>query len=365
MLKKRMLLLSLLFTVGTMAACSPVSKADAPIATQQIEKTVHTPQKALAENKTTKVNTVKKETYSPTAKQVKEDYKAPVDTSRQIVKQWNIGEYDPDSVIATFYADGELKITGKGQADAYGDALGPNAFWDIPWLRDESVRDAITKVSMEETVIPNFMNSWFSDCKNLTDISDLHLYQGTGLHGDGIYYMSHIFYGCEKLTDISNLVIPDTVENLEWAFCGSGIKTIPSTFNLNGVAYAEGLFACSALESAENFVVPSSVKNADVMFWNCPNLKNINGLTIESGVDSAFRFLGSSRAAEGTMTIKSNLKEYDWFFENASCNGNGLVVNYTSDSQSIIDKVIKTANQYNDKGEVIIAGKVNKGTMVQ
>lgn len=65
------------------------------------------------------------------------------------------------------------------------------------------------------------------------------------------------------------------------------------------------------------------------------------------------------------MTIKSNLKEYDWFFENASGNGKGLVVNYTSSSQNIIDKVIKTANQYNDKGEVIIAGKVNKGTMVQ
>lgn len=364
MLKKRMLLVSLLFAVGTMTACSST-------ATQRIEKNVHTPQKALAEN-ITKVNTVKKETYSSTeetetqrTQPAKEDYKAPVDTSRQIINQWNIGEYDPDAVIATFYADGELKITGKGPANAYGDNLGSHAFLNIPWLRDESIRNAITKVSMDETVIPNFMSSWFFHCKNLTDISDLHLYQGTGLHGDGIYNMNHIFNGCEKLTDISSFVVPDTVDSLEWAFCRTGIKTIPSTFKLNGVAYAEGLFACSALESAENFVVPGNVKNADVMFWDCPNLKNVNGLTIESGVDSAFRFLGSSRAAEGTITIKSNLKEYDWFFENASGNGTGLVVNYTSDSQSIIDKVIKTANQYNDEGEMIIAGKVNKGTMVQ
>ena len=68
-----MLLVSLLFAVGTMTACSSA-------ATQRIEKNVHTPQKALTEN-ITKVNTVKKETYSSTeeteaqkTQPAKEDY---------------------------------------------------------------------------------------------------------------------------------------------------------------------------------------------------------------------------------------------------------------------------------------------------
>lgn len=289
----------------------------------------------------------------------KEIYTAPVDTSKPIVETWKIGASDPDDVIATFYEDGELRITGKGDANPSGNKPGRYAGWDIPWQVDKSIRNSIKKVSMESTVIPRSMATWFLNCTNLTDISDLHC-------SPGIYNMDSTFQNCKNLTDISDLTIPDTVEIMDSTFCDTGIKNIPSSFKIpSSVSSAEMLFAWSDLETAENFIVPSTLKNADLMFWNCSNLKNVNGLTIESGVDSAFRFLGSSRAAEGTITVKSNLKEYDLFFESASGNGNGLVVNYTAESKGIIDKLLKTANQYNSNGEITLAGKVNKGTMIQ
>ena len=79
----------------------------------------------------------------------------------EVVKTYNIGPNDSDSVRAILYNDGTLKITGTGEMRGWAEGD------DVPWYGD---KESITEVIIDNGVT-NIADEAFAGYSNLTKIT--------------------------------------------------------------------------------------------------------------------------------------------------------------------------------------------------
>ena len=138
---------------------------------------------------------------------------------------------------------------------------------------------------------------------------------------DGIEVMDGTFAKCTNLVKVNNL--PRDLKNMRTAFTYCTLlEELPQL--PEGVMWMNGTFArCNSLKKIPN--IPSTVKTMQKTFGNCSNLS-------------------------GTITINSNLVQYEECFVDAATNeGCQIIVNAPA---SIIDGIVETKN----------TGNVVKGT---
>lgn len=264
----------------------------------------------------------------------------------------------------------------------------------------------------ELTTIGNtaYNGGLFSKCKNITTIPE-----GLFNNCTKIKYMDRLFQGCENLTNLpDDFTIPEGVGDARWLFGGcSNLERLPDNFAIpEGVSTAEGIFhECSNLERLpdnftlpstitnvghmfydcgvtslpENFTIPNGVLNMIRTFWGCENLQRLpENFTIPNSVtdmrdtfygcdnletlpvnfaipesvtnasSSIYGTFGGCVKLKGTITIRADLQEYQYFFNGtATQSGETLTVNYTSNCTNI-DNIIATGNtNYIKKGSLV------------
>lgn len=240
---------------------------------------------------------------------------------------WHLG----DDVTAVLNTDGELIISGDGKASLVFQN-GATRFEGVPWIIDKQVQMAIKKVTIKDTVKIDDMDSWFTGCENLTDISEMNI-------PDGVSSMKSTFFGCSKLTDISNLNIPDSVIYMDAMLALTGITSIPDNFLPANVEQISYLFYGTPIKDISNLKFPESLTVIDCAFLNCSKLENIDGLTIPSNVVFAEKLFRNCPLASGTITFKSSPAVHNYMFDNCGEKGSGITVNYTKkcDINSLLD----------------------------
>ena len=196
----------------------------------------------------------------------------------------------------------------------------------------------------------------------------------------------------EDCTNLKECIIPNSVEKLDWTFCGTKIEKVPSlperlktisgafanckslisvditipkyvtslnmTFarctnlqeiNLSGGEQVEIMTktftSCTSLEKMPR--IPSSVKDMYQTFFKCTNLSNIDNIEIPASVNNLRETFSECTKLSGTLIINSNVSEisqYDGIFNLAAKTDAILKI---KGECSAIDDIIANANNKN------------------
>ncbi|WP_180953030.1 leucine-rich repeat protein [Eggerthella timonensis] len=172
------------------------------------------------------------------------------------------------SAFWTLADDGALYIRGAGTIDF----MIPDSGWNAPEYAWASYRSSVLKVSMCPSVKATKMHSWFYQCKNLSDVSEVFL-------PEGVKSLHQTFSECKSITSLPDgFCIPDSATNaasmLRWC---TSLRSLPSSFllpdtgKLGNVSHI--LERCTSLASLpEGFYVPGSVRYMEMMLYGCSSL---------------------------------------------------------------------------------------------
>ena len=181
------------------------------------------------------------------------------------------------------------------------------------------------------------MNSMFYACSFLTKL-DL-----SSFNTSKVTTMNSMFYGCKSLTslDLSNFNTSN-VTNVGQMFykCLSLTSLDLSSFNTSNITGMYGMFdSCSSLEKLD--------------------ISNFNTSKVESYYKySAGMFKGCTKLQTEITIMNSNVTEenYKGMFNDAATDSNAkIIVNYTSETESLVDRMIatKSSNSNVVKGKQI------------
>ena len=208
--------------------------------------------------------------------------------------------------------------------------------------------------------------------------------------------MSGMFYNCTGLTslDTSNFDTRNVKDmQVMFAYCTSLTLLDVSNFNTGNVTNMYSMFNnCSSLASLDvSDFDTSKVTNMGNMFHNCTSLTtldvsgfntsnvtnmsymfNVSGNVLTthkyslienldfsnwdtSKVENMTYFLESMENLTATITIKGNVKSYEAMLASAATRKGKITLNYTAETESIVDEMIKTKSK---------EGNVVKGNLV-
>ena len=191
---------------------------------------------------------------------------------KKAVKRWNIGCGSKSTVYgsakakknvkATLYDNGELIISGKGNAQyarghVDGDDDGDGYYDGMPWYYYDEL---IYKVTIKKGVAPKSIRGWFYDLSRLKKAPQI---------PSSVKNMDSTFDGCSSLKQAPK--IPVGVKDMNDTFykCKS-LKQAPEI--PAGVKYMNGtFFDCESLTKGPSSI-PSSVENMDVTFRYCKSM---------------------------------------------------------------------------------------------
>ncbi len=143
--------------------------------------------------------------------------------------------------------------------------------------------------------------------------------------------------------------------------CSSLINLDLGNFNLKNVTTFQMMFYnCSKLQNIDiDFSNTNKVINTHGMFENCYELVNVDlsGLNTSNISDMHFMFR-SCKKIKTTITIRiSNTTNYSGVFleDAASAEGGEIILNYTTETEDIVDKMIETKSEKSNvkKGKLV------------
>ena len=253
---------------------------------------------------------------------------------KKAIKRWNIGcgskstEYGSakakKNVKATLYNNGELIISGKGNAQyprghVDGDNGGDGYYDGMPWMpriHGESIYKYIDKVTIKKGVAPKSIYGWFYDLRRLkkapqipSGVKDMgETFRGcTSLKQApkipaGVKYVQGTFECCKSLKQAPKL--PSGVSDMRYTF--NGCKSLKQAPKLpSGIKYMQGTFeGCTSLRQAPK--LPAGVKYMQGTFEGCRSLKNVP--QIPSGVKEMQGTFKDCKSLKQAPEIPSGVK---------------------------------------------------------
>ena len=207
---------------------------------------------------------------------------------KKAIKKWNIGCGSKSTIYgsakakknvkATLYNNGELIISGKGNAQyarGYVSIDQDEDYYDgMPWKNDYRW---IYKVTIKKGVVPKSIYGWFYDLDKLNQAPKI---------PSGVKNMGETFRGCGSLKKAPQ--IP------------SGVKDMGSTFE-----------ACESLKQAPK--IPASVKDMNGTFYDCESLKQAP--EIPSGVKDMTSTFRECKSLEQAPKIPLGVEDmYSTFY---------------------------------------------------
>lgn len=236
---------------------------------------------------------------------------------------------------------GRLSITGSGVPVLKAD---PSSVWSlmsIPWY---SFKDKIKSVTIDKTVRPMSMATWFWKCRNLEKGPEI---------PNSVTDTSQMFYQCSNLKEAPDL--PDSVKTARNMFyeCRN-IKEAPKISY--GLVNADGMFwRCSSMEKVSE--LPDSIQNVKSMFSGCSSLERVSNIpekvtsteqmfagcgslkaapAISSGVTDTYCMFNGCGSLEAAPSIPEGVKNAGYMFNECS---NLKMVNYIPDSVTDADNM--------------------------
>ena len=271
---------------------------------------------------------------------------------KKAIKRWNIGcgskstEYDSakakKNVKATLYNNGELIISGKGNAQYAGGYVHPDdeddSYYDgMPWYYSH-YSALVDKVTIKKGVAPKSIRGWFYDLSRLkkapqipSSVRDMgYTFCCTSLKQapkipSGVKSMFRTFKGCKSLKQAPQ--IPAGVEDMDRTFAGceslkqapkipAGVWSMQETFKDCKLlkqapkipAGVEDMYStfegCESLKQAPK--IPAGVEDMDSTFEGCKSLKQAP--QIPAGVEDMDRtFAGCESLEKGPSSIPSSV----------------------------------------------------------
>ena len=117
----------------------------------------------------------------------------------------------------------------------------------------------------------------------------------------------------ESCSNLKKVILPNSVENIDWCFSGSSLEEIPNLGN--NIKYMRGAFAqCNSLEYA-NFEVPKEVEDLTQLFNRCQNLKEANLVLSDNIKKMAFTFYYCNNLEKGPDIIPANVENLQQTFQ--------------------------------------------------
>lgn len=160
-----------------------------------------------------------------------------------------------------------------------------------------------------------------------------------------------LFYNFGSIIEIEGLEIVDTSKvidmGLMFDMC-SILKDLDlSSFDTSNVTNMFGMFyECRNLINLDlGSFNTSKVTDMNIMFYNCQNLKNLNISKFDtSSVTGMNNMFKDCMELIATITIRNvNLSSYANIFTNTAVqDGTQLIVNYTTETEALVDKMLKT-----------------------
>lgn len=214
----------------------------------------------------------------------------------------------------------------------------------------------ITTMPIIPTTVTNMQNT-FENCANLKEciipnsVENINwCWAGTGIEKvseipSSVVYMYGTFCRCDSLIEV-DLTIPKNVITLEMTFfeCHNLEKV-----NLVGGEKVENMsqtfVLCQNLLEVSN--IPRNVQNMHQTFFKCTNLININNLVIPTSVNDLSETFSECTNLAGTLIINasvSELSQYDGIFNLAAQTDKVLEI---KGECSVIDDIIANANNEN------------------
>ena len=262
---------------------------------------------------------------------------------KKAIKRWNIGcgskstEYGSakakKNVKATLYNNGELIISGKGNAqyargyveEEGGDGEDDSYYDGMPWYyRYYDV--SIDKVIIKKGVAPKSIDGWFCDLSRLKQAPKIpssvknmrdtfaectSLKQASQIPA-GVKDMDSTFKGCTSLKQAPK--IPAGVKDMNRTFKGCGLlkqaPEIPSSVKDMGHTFED----CKSLEQAPRIL--SGVEHRAMIgtFEDCKSLKQAPEIPV--GVSNMnYTFFGCESMIKGPSSIPSSVRSMNSTFE--------------------------------------------------
>ena len=230
---------------------------------------------------------------------------------KKAIKRWNIGcgsksiaygsAKAKKNVKATLYNNGELIISGKGNAQYARGYVHPDdeddSYYDgMPWMpriHGESIYKYIDKVTIKKGVAPKSIDGWFYDLRKLKQAPKI---------PSSVKNMNSTFAGCRLLKQAPK--IPAGVEDMSSTF--NGCKSLKQAPEIPaGVWSVSGTFeGCESLKQAPE--IPAGVKHMQETFKDCKLLKQAP--EIPAGVWSVSgTFEGCESLEKGPSSIPSSV----------------------------------------------------------
>ncbi len=296
-----------------------------------------------------------------------------------VVDSWDVSEGNNGSVMAWIVDDGndgyELTIGGNGKVIA-------NKSSGSMFRNFTAVKEIDIKALDTSNVI--YMRDMFSFCSNLTslDLNNFDLSNVTTLE--------QAFYGCEKIKSINmDFSTANKVTNTHGLFedcyelenidvskfntsnvidmhymfrrCGSLKSLDLSKFNTSKAINMTGIFeVCSGLTSLNlSSFNTINVTNMDRMFNGCSSLISLdlgNHFDTTSVISMSSMFSGCNKL-KTNITIKNvETSSYMGMFSSAATEkGAEIIVNYTSETSDLVDKMLETKSEKSNvvKGDLV------------
>ena len=194
------------------------------------------------------------------------------------------------------------------------------------------------------------MHSMFSSCRFLTSL-DL-----SNFNTSNVTDMSFMFEGCSSLTnlDISSFNTSNVTDmSSMFKGCSSLTSLDISSFNTSNVTDMYCMFyECKSLTALDlsNFNT-ANVTNMGGMFWGCSSLEKLNLSNFDTSkveiyyqnFKGIFQFCTKLQTEITIMNPNVTEENYKNMFYNAATDPNAkIIVNYTSETETLVDNMIKT-----------------------
>lgn len=289
-----------------------------------------------------------------------------VAVTREAKSSTEIGFPEKSSVTVTYYDNGDLEFTGKGNV--------MNFAGDMPWADCD-----YTHVYIDEALEVEMMDSWFEDNDKLVYCDPLpktvktlkHTFSGCeSLEKTPEYFqcsdlqiMDYAFSDCTSLKEAD--VIPVSVSSMQYTFenCVS-LQDAASFDKTSCLTNITGVYSgCSSLRAA--VAVPETVTAMDKAYMDCVNIKesvkfpsNVQSIseaysgcsglqsaaTIPESVTNMGRCYSGCSSLCGSLEINSDTDEFGGLLQGATSNGDRLELSGNSGNLLAIQKDSSNSN---------------------
>ncbi len=232
---------------------------------------------------------------------------------KKAIKRWNIGCGSKSTIYgsakakknvkATLYNNGELIISGKGNAQySRGhfdeeDDDDESSYDGMPWY---CYGRLIDKVTIKKGVAPKSIDGWFYDLRKLRKAPQI---------PSGVKDMGETFSCCTSLKQAPKIPSGVKYMNSTFADCIS-LKQSPKI--PSGVKYMNSTFAdCTSLKQAPK--IPSGVNSMDSTFEGCESLEQAP--EIPAGVKNMHGTFSKCKSlTKGPSSIPSSVEDMSYTF---------------------------------------------------